>query len=98
MLPFVYKLSYITDEHELIQKRTFTNWVNSCISTSSEDGRNPVPVDDLYVDFKDGHILVTLIRTLSGDNLVNLYKNIITPHACMHKHNNVCMHTFMCTC
>ena len=69
----MYALTYV-DEHESVQKKTFTNWVNvhlRCHGSGACD-----PVKNLYTDFQDGRLLFVLIENLSGNNLV-CYGNLL---------------------
>ena len=51
------------DEREAVQKKTFTKWVNSNLL------RQGFRVSDLYLDLRDGRMLLKLLEVLSGDNL-----------------------------
>ncbi|XP_030374141.1 dystrophin, isoforms A/C/F/G/H isoform X17 [Scaptodrosophila lebanonensis] len=52
------------DEREHIQKKTFTKWINShLIKTQC------TPVDDLFLDLRDGHRLLALLSTLTQTQL-----------------------------
>ncbi|CAF4445888.1 unnamed protein product, partial [Adineta steineri] len=57
--------SFQPDEQERIQKKTFTNWVNSYLSLHEP----PYRIEDLFEDFNDGTKLIALIETLSGQTL-----------------------------
>ena len=54
------------DERESVQKKTFTKWVNSHLS------RVGCKIQDLYVDLRDGKMLIKLLEVLSGERLVLL--------------------------
>lgn len=61
----VHKLnSNCVDERESVQKKTFTKWVNSHLS------RVGCKIQDLYVDLRDGKMLIKLLEVLSGERLV----------------------------
>ena len=47
-----------------MQKKTFTKWVNSHLS------RVGCKIQDLYVDLRDGKMLIKLLEVLSGERLV----------------------------
>ena len=51
------------DEREAVQMKTFTKWVNSHLL------RQGFRVSDLYLDLRDGRMLLKLLEVLSGDNL-----------------------------
>ncbi|MEQ2205729.1 hypothetical protein XENOCAPTIV_011628 [Xenoophorus captivus] len=58
-----------SDEREAVQKKTFTKWVNSHLSRVS------CRITDLYMDLRDGRMLIKLLEVLSGERLVcNLIK------------------------
>ncbi|XP_042359998.1 LOW QUALITY PROTEIN: nesprin-1-like [Plectropomus leopardus] len=49
-------------EHEQIQKRTFTNWINAQLAKRSP----PSFVSDLFSDLRDGSHLLDLLEVMSG--------------------------------
>nr|XP_014270043.2 nesprin-1 isoform X9 [Maylandia zebra] len=49
-------------EHEQIQKRTFTNWINAQLAKGSP----PSFVSDLFCDLRDGSKLLDLLEVMSG--------------------------------
>lgn len=53
-----------SDEREVVQKKTFTKWVNSNLA------RVPCRITDLYKDLRDGRMLIKLLEVLSGEMLV----------------------------
>lgn len=52
------------DEREVVQKKTFTKWVNSHLARAS------CRITDLYKDLRDGRMLIKLLEVLSGETLV----------------------------
>ena len=52
------------DERESVQKKTFAKWVNSHLTRVS------CSIQDLYVDLRDGKMLIKLLEVLSGERLV----------------------------
>uniref|UniRef100_A0A8C5I7L6 Calponin-homology (CH) domain-containing protein n=1 Tax=Gouania willdenowi TaxID=441366 RepID=A0A8C5I7L6_GOUWI len=50
-------------EREAVQKKTFTKWVNSILS------RVGCRISDLYLDLRDGRMLIKLLEVLSGERL-----------------------------
>ncbi|AWP20311.1 putative nesprin-2-like [Scophthalmus maximus] len=52
-------------EHEQIQRRTFTNWINAQLSKR----RPPSCVSDLFSDLRDGSRLLDLLEVMSGQTL-----------------------------
>lgn len=66
----------VLDEHEKIQKKTFTKWVQSHLRKAT--GRVP-HLEDLYTDLRDGCVLLKLLEILSGENPVsNVWCILIT--------------------
>ncbi|KAG7231730.1 hypothetical protein INR49_010443 [Caranx melampygus] len=53
----------ISYEREAVQKKTFTKWVNSHLSRVS------CRITDLYMDLRDGRMLIKLLEVLSGERL-----------------------------
>ncbi|XP_075718952.1 utrophin isoform X4 [Rhinoderma darwinii] len=53
-----------SDEHNDVQKKTFTKWINARFSKSGK-----VPIKDLFVDLKDGRKLLDLLEGLTGTSL-----------------------------
>ena len=50
-------------------KKTFTNWMQ----THLDKANGEVPkLKDLYVDLRDGRVLLKLLEVISGENLVNI--------------------------
>ncbi|BFZ11613.1 hypothetical protein BsWGS_14652 [Bradybaena similaris] len=57
------RIKALADERELVQKKTFQKWVNShLIRVNSK-------IQDLYVDLRDGKMLIKLLEVLSGERL-----------------------------
>lgn len=59
-------LYLLPDEREAVQKKTFTKWVNSILS------RVGCRISDLYLDLRDGRMLIKLLEVLSGERLVSV--------------------------
>lgn len=57
-------------EREVVQKRTFTRWMNLHL----EKCNPPIEVHDLFQDIQDGHILMALLEELSGCKLLHGFK------------------------
>nr|KAF6506223.1 hypothetical protein HJG63_008012 [Rousettus aegyptiacus] len=55
----------LQDEQEIVQKRTFTKWINSHLAKR----KPPMVVEDLFEDMKDGVKLLALLEVLSGQKL-----------------------------
>ncbi|XP_066550926.1 spectrin beta chain, erythrocytic isoform X2 [Amia ocellicauda] len=53
----------LQDEREAVQKKTFTKWVNSHLARVS------CRISDLYLDLRDGRMLIKLLEVLSGERL-----------------------------
>ncbi|KAJ8340937.1 hypothetical protein SKAU_G00332280 [Synaphobranchus kaupii] len=57
------RIKALADEREAVQKKTFTKWVNSILSRVS------CRISDLYLDLRDGRMLIKLLEVLSGEKL-----------------------------
>lgn len=58
------RIQALAEERELVQKKTFTKWINSHLMKCSH-----YRVNDLYMDLRDGRLLIVLLEILSGDTL-----------------------------
>uniref|UniRef100_A0A8D0DED2 Utrophin n=1 Tax=Sander lucioperca TaxID=283035 RepID=A0A8D0DED2_SANLU len=50
-----------TDEHDAVQKKTFTKWINAQFSKTGK-----TPIKDMFSDLKDGRKLLDLLEGLTG--------------------------------
>lgn len=66
----LFSLLSIIDEREAVQKKTFTKWVNSILARVS------CRITDLYLDLRDGRMLIKLLEVLSGERLVSIYSTV----------------------
>lgn len=57
------RIKALADERESVQKKTFCKWVNSHLA------RVGCRIQDLYVDLRDGKMLIKLLEVLSGERL-----------------------------
>ena len=57
------RIKALADERESVQKKTFTKWVNSHLI------RTGCRIADLYIDLRDGKMLMKLLEVLSGERL-----------------------------
>ncbi|XP_071480653.1 spectrin beta chain, non-erythrocytic 1-like [Diadema antillarum] len=57
------RIKALADEREMVQKKTFTKWVNSHLQ------RVGCRIVDLYTDLYDGRMLIKLLEVLSGEKL-----------------------------
>jgi len=57
------RIKALADERESVQKKTFAKWVNSHLA------RVGCKIEDLYVDLRDGKMLLKLLEVLSGERL-----------------------------
>ncbi|XP_067406754.1 spectrin beta chain, erythrocytic isoform X2 [Emydura macquarii macquarii] len=57
------RIKALADEREAVQKKTFTKWVNSHLA------RVTCRISDLYMDLRDGQMLIKLLEVLSGEFL-----------------------------
>ncbi|XP_069344757.1 utrophin isoform X1 [Eulemur rufifrons] len=53
-----------SDEHNDVQKKTFTKWINARFSKSGKP-----PINDMFTDLKDGRKLLDLLEGLIGTSL-----------------------------
>ncbi|XP_073928809.1 utrophin isoform X2 [Castor canadensis] len=53
-----------SDEHNDVQKKTFTKWINARFSKSGKP-----PINDMFIDLKDGRKLLDLLEGLTGTSL-----------------------------
>jgi hypothetical protein len=60
------RIQVLAVERELVQKKTFTKWVNSHLIRS---GYGNSRVQDLYIDLRDGRVLLRLLEILSSERL-----------------------------
>lgn len=67
-------LPLLSDEREAVQKKTFTKWVNSILS------RVGCRISDLYLDLRDGRMLIKLLEVLSGERLVSVRTSLDSTH------------------
>ncbi|XP_010585996.3 utrophin isoform X3 [Loxodonta africana] len=54
----------LPDEHNDVQKKTFTKWINARFSKSGKP-----PISDMFTDLKDGRKLLDLLEGLTGISL-----------------------------
>ncbi|WAR19671.1 SPTCB-like protein [Mya arenaria] len=57
------RIKALADERESVQKKTFQKWVNSHLA------RIGCRINDLYIDLRDGKMLMKLLEILSGERL-----------------------------
>ncbi|XP_041353644.1 spectrin beta chain-like isoform X2 [Gigantopelta aegis] len=57
------RIKALADERENVQKKTFMKWVNSHLVRTGNR------ISDLYVDLRDGKMLMKLLEVLSGERL-----------------------------
>ncbi|XP_025722002.1 utrophin isoform X12 [Callorhinus ursinus] len=55
---------HLSDEHNDVQKKTFTKWINARFSKSGKP-----PINDMFTDLKDGRKLLDLLEGLTGTSL-----------------------------
>lgn len=68
------RIRALADERESVQKKTFAKWVNSHLTRVS------CGIQDLYVDLRDGKMLIKLLEVLSGERLPNPTKGKMRIH------------------
>ncbi|XP_056283080.1 spectrin beta chain, erythrocytic isoform X2 [Pseudoliparis swirei] len=57
------RIRALADEREAVQQKTFTKWVNSILS------RVGCRISNLYLDLRDGRMLIKLLEALAGERL-----------------------------
>ncbi|XP_008398342.1 calmin isoform X1 [Poecilia reticulata] len=57
-------------EREVVQKRTFTRWMNLHLEKCDP----PLQIQDLFQDIQDGYVLMALLEELSGCKLLHGFK------------------------
>jgi hypothetical protein len=55
----------VADQRDAVQKKTFTKWINFHLSK-----RQRLHVDDLFLDLRDGHILISLLEIFTNQTIV----------------------------
>ena len=88
-MEILFFLNYVpsSDEREAVQKKTFTKWVNSILS------RVGCRISDLYLDLRDGRMLIKLLEVLSGERLVR--NHFVLPHVLSSIPFNVIFFSFL---
>nr|XP_046228897.1 dystrophin isoform X2 [Scatophagus argus] len=57
-------IKWRSDEHDAVQKKTFTKWINAQFSKTGK-----TPIKDMFTDLKDGRKLLDLLEGLTGTAL-----------------------------
>ncbi|XP_067302899.1 utrophin-like isoform X1 [Pseudorasbora parva] len=57
-------IKWRSDEHDAVQKKTFTKWINAQFSKTGK-----TPIKDMFSDLKDGRKLLDLLEGLTGSTL-----------------------------
>eukprot|EP00108_Taenia_solium_P004525 TsM_000609200 transcript=TsM_000609200 gene=TsM_000609200 len=71
------KISTKRGEQEYVQKKTFTNWMNTFLIKANP----PIKVTDLFEDIRDGVVLIRLLEILSRETLpVNITVDMKPAH------------------
>ncbi|CAH2328068.1 spectrin beta chain, erythrocytic isoform X1 [Pelobates cultripes] len=68
------RIKALADEREAVQKKTFTKWVNANLAFVS------CRISDLYLDLRDGRMLLKLLEVLSGEQLPRRTKGRMRIH------------------
>ena len=66
----------VADQRDAVQKKTFTKWMNFHLSK-----RDGLHIDDLFVDLRDGHLLISLLEIFTNQTIVRRMieaKNLIS--------------------
>ncbi|XP_037306138.2 utrophin isoform X1 [Pungitius pungitius] len=54
-------IKWRSDEHDSVQKKTFTKWINAQLSKTGK-----TPINDMFSDLRDGRKLLDLLEGLTG--------------------------------
>ncbi|KAL3309482.1 Spectrin beta chain, non-erythrocytic 1, partial [Cichlidogyrus casuarinus] len=57
------RIKALADEREYVQKKTFTKWINCHLDVLK------FSIEDMYLDLRDGRMLLKLLEVLSGERL-----------------------------
>uniref|UniRef100_A0A671MVH8 Utrophin-like n=1 Tax=Sinocyclocheilus anshuiensis TaxID=1608454 RepID=A0A671MVH8_9TELE len=57
-------IKWRSDEHDAVQKKTFTKWINAQFSKTGK-----VPIKDMFSELRDGRKLLDLLEGLTGNTL-----------------------------
>ncbi|KAI7793926.1 putative utrophin [Triplophysa rosa] len=57
-------IKWRSDEHDAVQKKTFTKWINAQFSKTGK-----APIKDMFSDLRDGRKLLDLLEGLTGSTL-----------------------------
>src|SRR5689334_23413923 len=63
------KVLKVADQRDAVQKKTFTKWMNFYLSK-----RTGLHVDDLYLDLRDGHLLLSLLEIFTNQTIVSVFQ------------------------
>jgi len=61
------RIQVLAVEREMVQKKTFTKWINSHLIHAGCSHQHKV--QDLYIDLRDGRVLLRLLEILSSERL-----------------------------
>ena len=56
----------VADQRDAVQKKTFSKWMNFYLSK-----RDGLYVEDLYLDLRDGNLLLSLLEILTNQSIVS---------------------------
>lgn len=56
----------VADQRDAVQKKTFTKWINYHLAK-----RHGLHVDDLFLDLRDGHVLLSLLEIFTNQTVVS---------------------------
>ncbi|XP_038646180.1 spectrin beta chain, non-erythrocytic 5 [Scyliorhinus canicula] len=59
------RIKELQQQRMLVQKKTFTNWINQIFSTNQVN----IFITDLFTELKDGVVLMSLLEAISGEKL-----------------------------
>ncbi|CAF0847061.1 unnamed protein product [Rotaria sordida] len=82
----------VADQRDAVQKKTFTKWINFHLSK-----REGLHVDDLFLDLRDGHLLISLLEIFTnqtiprerGTSKFHALQNVEQCLQCLEQHHNI---------
>jgi hypothetical protein len=81
----------VADQRDAVQKKTFTKWMNFYLSK-----KPGLYVNDLYLDLRDGHLLLSLLEIFTNQTIVSTFERRDFPmEIFVFSHVNAARQSFM---
>uniref|UniRef100_A0A1I8GU15 Spectrin beta chain n=1 Tax=Macrostomum lignano TaxID=282301 RepID=A0A1I8GU15_9PLAT len=84
------RIKALAEEREAVQKKTFTKWLNLHVA------RFDFYVQDLYLELRDGKVLLKLLESLTGDRLPRPTRGRMRIHCLENVDKSLCYLTEQC--